>query len=272
MKKSAESDFTVLIPVYDQEDPRKFHNALESIFDNSLQPAEVLVVCDGPLTAELNNVLNAFNCYSYLKILRLPVNGGIVVALNKGLELIKTPIVVRCDSDDVNHRDRFAHVIKELQNGSSVVGSQIDEVDESNNKLPQKLLPVTHDEIVTYAQKRNPLNHMTVGFWKVDVLAAGGYPNIYMKEDYALWVTMLGRNFQFHNINRSLVTVTAGNSMLARRGGLKASWSEIRLQHKLVKSGISSLPKAFLYGTIRFLLLISPISIRAWFYRKVLRK
>ena len=65
------------------------------------------MVCDGPLTDELDAVIEKHSTQSALKIVRLESNKGITSALNIGLSHTTTNIIVRCDSDDVNDRDRF---------------------------------------------------------------------------------------------------------------------------------------------------------------------
>jgi glycosyltransferase involved in cell wall biosynthesis len=52
-------EFSVLIPVYIKENPANLKTAMESILDNqTVLPQEVLVVEDGPITDELEQVLS----------------------------------------------------------------------------------------------------------------------------------------------------------------------------------------------------------------------
>ena len=97
------------------------------------------------------------------------------------------------NSDDVNDRDRFWKLVSKIDRGYSVVGSQVKEVDDSGTELKQKSLPIKHKDIVRYAKSRNPINHMSVAFIKKDVLEVGGYPDLFLKEDYALWAKMIGK-------------------------------------------------------------------------------
>ena len=46
-------DFSVLISIYRGESPAYFREALDSLFAQTLQPAEIVLVRDGPLTPEL---------------------------------------------------------------------------------------------------------------------------------------------------------------------------------------------------------------------------
>lgn len=250
----------------------RFDGAISSVLLNSAQPFEILIVCDGPLTPELNAVIEKFEDDEKFRIIRLDVNRGIVHALNAGLHAARCEYVIRCDSDDRNHTNRFSQVVSKLEEGFSVVGSQIQEVDKDNNLLPQKLVPTSHEKIVAYSRYRNPINHMSVGFRRSHVLSVGGYPEIHLKEDYALWVKLLSAGRRFVNIDKALVSASAGAEMHARRGGIRAAWSEIKLQKLLVNSGISSLLHAVIYGALRSSFLLTPLGLRTLAYGLVLRK
>lgn len=266
------SDFSVVMPVYWKEDSEKFSAALASVFSNSRLPSEMLVICDGPLTQALENVISDYAMKPGFRVVRLEKNQGIVTALNCGLAEVVNEIVVRCDSDDINHPKRFEKLICKIDEGYDVVGSQVEEVDAKGNIIARKTLPISHDDIVQYAKRRNPMNHMSVAFRASDVRAVGGYPDVYLKEDYALWGKLISAGKRFANLNEALVSANGGINLYARRGGLKAALSEIRLQHILVSSGVTNPFEAFVTGLVRFLLLLSPIVFRAFVYRNVLRR
>jgi cellulose synthase/poly-beta-1,6-N-acetylglucosamine synthase-like glycosyltransferase len=266
------SKFSVLMPVYWKENPVRFTNALTSVFTNSILPNEVLLVCDGPLTYDLEKVIELYIERSEFRVLRLNENQGIVKALNFALKNVKYDIVVRCDSDDINHINRFEKLINKIQDGFDVVGSQIEEIDDEGIVVACKRVPTDHFDIVRYARKRNPLNHMSVAFMAADVLELGGYPDVYLKEDYALWAKLMGTGRRFANLEESLVSANAGINMYVRRGGLKAALSEIKLQRILVESRVSSPFGAIFNGFVRFFILFSPASFRSFIYIKFLRR
>lgn len=266
------SDFSVLMPVYYKEDPIRFAAALASVFDNTIIPNETLLICDGPLTDKLEDILSMFKDYPGFRIVRLQENQGIVKALNCGLGEVKNNIVIRCDSDDVNHPNRFHRLLLKIDEGFNVVGSQVDEIDERGILIAKKRLPIDHAEIISYAKLRNPINHMSVAFLASDVLAVGGYPDVFLKEDYALWAKLIGAGRRIVNLDESLVTANSGINMYVRRGGMKAALSEFKLQKILVENHISNPVAAFLIGFARFLVLISPVSLRSFVYHNFLRR
>ena len=82
-------------------------------------------------------------------------------------------------------------------------------------------MPSKNSDIKNYLKSRNPINHMTA-FYKTDLVKkVGGYPNIYKREDYGLWIKLTNYGAKFYNINETLVKVDAGNSLYKRRRGFK---------------------------------------------------
>ena len=49
--------YSVLMSVYIKERPEYLYAALKSMVEQSWKPSEIVVVCDGPRTKELNAVL-----------------------------------------------------------------------------------------------------------------------------------------------------------------------------------------------------------------------
>ena len=125
--------FSVLISVYYKESPVFLHQSLESIFQQTLLPTEVILIKDGPLTKELNEVIEEYATkYSELKIISLTQNQGLGKALNEGLRYCSYDLVARMDSDDVAKSDRFKRQIQIFQECPEldIVGAWIDEFEE----------------------------------------------------------------------------------------------------------------------------------------------
>lgn len=265
------TDFSVLLAVYKNDDHHLLDKALESIFANSLQPDALVVVADGDLTDELLRVVQRYSANPRLQFLQLPVNVGLAKALNAGLLQVKTTFTVRADADDFNHPDRFERLITKLLEGFDLVGSAVREVDKSNQFVAIRSCPTTEEEIRQFIRKRNPFNHMTVAFRTEVVMAAGGYPAIHLKEDYALWATLISRNSRVCNLETILVDATAGTEMFKRRGGIRYTVAEIELQRHLVKCGLKSPAGALIDGAMRSAIFLAPNALRGFVYIKFLR-
>lgn len=263
--------FSILISVYSRDDPRFLEKAFRSIFANTIQPKELIVVADGELTKSLYSTIDHFAQMRSLRFVQLPFNVGLAQALNAGISTIKTEFTIRADADDFNHPDRFERLVAKLNEGFDLVGSAIREVDKTGVEVAFRSCPLTEDEIRRFARKRNPFNHMTVGFRTATVVEVGGYPSIHLKEDYALWATLLANNCRVCNLDSVLVDATAGKEMFQRRGGFRYAMAEVDLQLHLVRCKLKSPLSALVDGTLRSLIFLAPNAVREFVYLKFLR-
>lgn len=65
LQVNKENYFSVLMAVYKKEQPLFFKEALRSVFEQSLIPNEVVLVKDGPLTEELEQVIADFSSNNF---------------------------------------------------------------------------------------------------------------------------------------------------------------------------------------------------------------
>jgi len=229
--------FSVLISVYHKENPDFFRLALESIwFHQTLKPSEIILVCDGPLTKELDHVIEIFGLSAPLKVCSLEKNSGLGIALQKGLSICSNELIARMDSDDISVPERFEKQVQYMTDHpeTDIAGANIAEFKKSPDKIcSHRRLPYKSDELICFAKKRNPLNHMTVVFKKTAVIEAGNYQPFHGYEDYHLWIRMLQKGSVIVNIPEDLVLVRIGNKMHSRRNGIKLFKQELKLLKEL---------------------------------------
>jgi glycosyltransferase involved in cell wall biosynthesis len=266
--------FTVLMAVYGKDDLSLFEKAVFSVYDNTLRPDAFILVVDGPVSIEMKNLIFKLQHQYPIKTIFLPFNQGLARALNEGLKKVKTTWVVRADADDYNMPNRFvlqANAISLKEERIDIISGAIQEVDLDGTPLMIRRMPETHTDIMRLADIRSPFNHMAVAFRTECALKCGGYPDIYLKEDYALWGQILGTGGRAMNLSEILVFATTGKEMYRRRGGWKYAYAEIALQKHLVKYGIKSAIPAFIHGHARALIFVLPTFIRSLVYRRLLR-
>lgn len=78
-------NFSVLIAVHESDNPVFLRQALDSLAQQSKLLSEVVVVCDGPLTEELEEVLSTSSANLPQRKVRLPGSRGLGAALRIGL-------------------------------------------------------------------------------------------------------------------------------------------------------------------------------------------
>ncbi|MDE7073724.1 MAG: glycosyltransferase [Odoribacter sp.] len=267
--------FSVLLSVYRKEQPAYLRQSLDSIFNQTLLPSEVVLVKDGPLTDALDEVIEEY-CQRFptLKVVPLTENQGLGKALNEGLKHCSYDLIARMDTDDVAKPERFEKQVGvfHARPNVDVVGAWIDEFEgEVDNVISVRKLPEKHWNVLKYARLRCPENHPVTMFRKEAVLSAGGYWHFPLFEDYYLWVRMLMNGACFYNIPESLLYFRFSPDMFRRRGGWKYAKDEFRFQCKLLRLGFIGCFGFCRNVGIRFVSRIIPNRLRSLLYKKVLR-
>ena len=268
--------FSLLMSVYQYDDAKFLEQALRSIEVNSIRPADFVLVCDGELTDELNDIIDDYANRLVINIVRLSDNIGLGRALQVGVNHCQYEWVARFDADDICVLDRFAKQIAFIKQNPNVdvVGGQIIEFanDPDEINTHKKTVPTKHEKIYDYAKSRNPMNHMTVMFKKSAVLAVGSYQHAPLYEDYDLWVRMLMKGFKFANIDEVVVHVRAGHNMYRRRGGVSYANQEILMQTKFYKLGFIPYGQMLKNLMVRVPIRLVSNRVRSIIYNKFLRQ
>lgn len=269
--------FSVLMSVYKNEKAEYLDLALHSMVGQTLKPNEIVVVEDGLLTEELSSCIDKYE-KGYPGLFRriaFKENRGLGLALRDGVLACRYDYIARMDTDDIAVPERFARQFAYLEKHQEValLGTWIKEFS-SNLVHPDTVtnLPVTHEEIIKYAKKRNPFRHMTAVYKKAAVIDSGNYQDFLWFEDYDLWVRMLQKGYVAANLPEYLVNVRAGDEMFARRGGWRYLKQEIRFQKYLQEIGFISFVDYISNVCIRSLMRLMPDWLRKVLYKNCLRK
>lgn len=215
--------FSVLISVYEKEEPLFFEQSLRSILiDQTIIPDELVIVKDGLLTTFI--MLEKLSTYVFItfsnSIVNVPENKGLGEALRIGITHCSNELIARMDSDDISTKLRFERQLDFMKRNPniSVVGSYISEFyDDPQDIKFTRVTPKMHEDIKTMLKRRNPMNHVTVMFRKSDLEKVGGYKHLLYLEDYYLWARFIGNGLKLYNIQESLVLVRTGENMYKRR-------------------------------------------------------
>lgn len=269
-------DFSVLMSVYAKERPEWLRLAMESVFNQTVKPTEVVLVEDGPLTDELEQVVRELEtAHAELKVVRSPQNQGLGRALNLGLQHCSCDLVARMDTDDICKPNRFERQLRvfEEMRDVDVCSAWMDEFETDPSKPHAvKRLAETSEELYEYGKQRNPVNHPVAMFRRRAVMENGGYRDYPLFEDYFLWVRMLTAGSHFYTVQESLLCFRTSAEMYGRRGGLHYALTELRLQFLLYGLRYIGFGLFLKNIAVRFPVRILPRSVRSWIYRKRLRR
>lgn len=236
--------FSVAMSVYKNDSPVYFDRALESITDQqTIKPDEIVLVVDGPVSEETNDIIEKYSKKYNLKAIRLETNGGLGNALRIATENCSNELIARMDSDDVAVSERFEQQLQFFNDNPNIdiVGGDITEfVDGEANIISRRSVPLDDCSIKKFMKKRCAMNHVTVMFKKESVMDSGGYLDWFWNEDYYLWIRMWAHGDTFANTGVVLVNVRSGLDQFARRGGWKYYKSERGLQRLMLKRRLIS--------------------------------
>lgn len=274
--------FSVIISIYENNVPELLRAALDSLLNQTLLPDEILIVADGPIPVLLEQEVRKFEFKVQssklpieLTYLPLKDHRGLGEAMRRAVEVAKGDYVARMDADDICLPDRFEKQMKCFEEDPtlSVVGGQIAEFDgDVENITGRRVVPLEHEEIVSYMKSRNGMNHVTTILKKKDLIDSGNYQPLEWFEDYCLWVRMIQHGCKFKNISDDVVLVRAGKAQADRRGGWAYFKNEVFLFKFLQSLGFITRNR-FCVNIIErgFVRLLMTSSIRSWFYKNVLR-
>ena len=270
-------NFTVLMSLYYKEKPEYFHECMESIFKQTIQPEQIVIVKDGPLTKELDSELERWinTDQKRFTIISLEVNQGLGAALAEGIKHCRNELIARMDTDDVAVKNRFEMQLLEFKANPEldICGSSILEFEGSlNNIVSERKVPLSDAAIKEYQKRRDAFNHVTVMYKKSMVLKAGNYQSCLLMEDTLLWVRMIQAGAKCKNIGKPLVYVRVGADMYARRGGWKYFLKYREGRKRILETGYISIVDYIDTLFVQLIVAMAPNEIRKYIFKKFLRK
>lgn len=194
-------DLTVLMTTYNNE--KYLHSSIKSILNQTFENFDFVIIDDGS-SDNSKELIESFKDerIKYFKI----QNSGLGAALNYGLSLCSTELIVRMDADDISLPQRiekqYAFILK--NKNYDIVSSWYAAFEEKNllyaiktpeNDLDIKRRLALHSEVI----------HAGMIYKKDKIVSAGGYKSIIF-EDYELWLRQKDE-MKFYNLQEVLLLV-----------------------------------------------------------------
>lgn len=179
-------DASVVIPVYNTRRDW-LSECMESVLSQDGN-FEVILVDDGSTNPDTVNKMKEYADRPNVRLHRMKVQSGSGPANTKGVELAKSDIIIKIDSDDVMSPGRIKHQVEYLRANPDVAlySGQLDQMQDGKSL---RRIPLTyHPNYPMWAQPGgvNPIAHSSVAMRRYPALAVGGYPVGYA-QDFALW-------------------------------------------------------------------------------------
>ena len=260
---------SVLMSLYYKENPKYLNLALNSIFSNTVQPNQVVLVLDGPIGKELMMIIDKYKqLYSSLNVFPQEKNLGLSAALNIGLEHCRNEIIFRMDTDDICYSNRFERMLNVYEDNPELelIGSYATMINESGEKLKLMTSPSSQKDIYSKVWTC-PFIHPTVSFKKSVLKRIGNYnPNSGPRQDdYELWFRCVAGGIKCINLQEPLLYYRFFSDSVLKNS-VKVGWWRFKVGLKgSIKCGCS--PIAFVGVLYPLLRSFMPKKVREQMYK-----
>ena len=289
---------SVLMSVYKSEKGPLLERALQSVWDDQTRkPDQIVLIEDGPLPAELEEVVQrlqaAFKVQEQqscvqsslqskaaepsakiLTVVKLPVNGGLTKALNVGLKHVTSDLIARMDSDDIAAPNRFELQERFLEEHPEIdiVGGSMQEFDDEHECLNVRHYPQTHEEACKYIVKACPLAHPAVMMRKRMFDEGLKYDERYrMSQDIKLWYDAILAGYKIANLPDVCLYFRQQGDVFRRRSRVKA-WNEFKIYMNGIYRMHGLFTLAYRYPIARYIFRNLPPSMVKRIYESGMRK
>ena len=268
--------YSVLMSIYLREKPEYLKASAMSMLNQTVPPDEFVIVCDGPLTEELEAVVAQLvaDYPDIMCIHRLPENVGIGAAANAGLQVCRNELIAKMDADDISVPNRCQMQLARFAQKPelAIIGGNIDEFStDPDHPDTRRVVPAGYEELLRFARRRQPFNNMTVMYKKSAVLAVGGYRNFRRSEDYDLYARLLHGGYYAENLPEVVVKARVNADAQARRASLGTFRGCVHSRWSAYKMGFISLGDWAYCSLGALTLWLVPARLQRWIYSKFLR-
>ena len=152
--------------VYYKENPEWLDLAINSMLNQTILTNDFVIIKDGPLTNELDDVINKYllKYPNLFNIVALEKNVGLGAALKIGVEKCKNEWIARMDSDDYSIPTRCEKQLKRIIENPNldIVGSCIAEFEDNIDNLKTGIKPYKSNLIIS--PNTPTVNHLSAFF------------------------------------------------------------------------------------------------------------
>lgn len=261
--------------LFSKERPAYFDLSMKSIWDDQTRkPDEVVLVEDGPITKELEEIVTKWEKrIPVMKVVRLEKNQGLPIALNEGIKHCDCDYIARMDTDDIALPNRFKIQEEHLMNHQelAVLGGGVIEFSDEEGDMEPRYMPITRNDIRLAICKTCPFIHPTV-FIKKEVFNKGiSYnPSCRKYQDLELWFQILSAGYQVANLDTILLRFRKDPYMYVKRN--KAAKTELIIMFKGIKSLYGRWSWRYIYPLLHYLFRLLPPRLCLFIYKHMIVK
>jgi len=177
--------------------------SLNSLLNQTVGFEKTLILINGELSQEQLRILQGYKSLNESDTLiereSMTINFG--PALNKLINLTRTEFFMRHDPDDISIPER-TNIMYEIisKSNSDIAYTNIYEYNFETGLLGQRLISDKEINLTNALIYRNPIAHSTVVFRTKNITGLGGYRDVYLAEDYDLWLRAIEFKLKFQEV------------------------------------------------------------------------
>ena len=210
---------SVVMSVYNAE--KFLSDAIKSILNQSFKDFEFIIIEDSSTDHSLDIIKEFQKQDNRITIIEKEKNEGsegFIKNLNFGLEIAKGKYIARMDADDISSLDRFQKQVDFLETHQeiSLVGAQINFINEKNEIIGEKIGALEHEEIVHKISSKIQLFHPVIMFRNNESIR---YREKFVYcEDYDLYLYLITQGKKLANIDEKLLNYRILDNSISRKG------------------------------------------------------
>jgi glycosyltransferase involved in cell wall biosynthesis len=267
---------STIVNVCGSDDDFFFSKCLESVSNQTVASLEVIISVDGEISEGLELVISQFkeHAKSPVIVLRSPTSQGLWAARNRAIETAAGEWLLVQDADDISHPQR-TEILQSwpIEKNTAVIGtSMIEFRSETERVISVRTVPLTAAAIARQIRINSPINHPTVLLRRSALLKVGLYRNIYLMEDYDLWLRLMDSRFGLLNLDLPLVAFRLGEGLYFRRGGTRFLKAELQMGLRLWRSNHLNFVMLLRFLIIRILYRLLPSFARKFAHHRFLSR
>lgn len=153
MNKTSNYDFTIVVPVYNEEDNMEMlEERLGAFLPSSLRKTCVLFVNDGSRDHSLERIKEICSRHEDFYYISLAQNRGLSAAMKAGIDYTESPLVGYIDADLQTTPEDFNLLLKDIDDYEMVMGIRANRKDSGFKKLQSRIAngfrrSMTHDGV-----------------------------------------------------------------------------------------------------------------------------
>ena len=262
------ASITVGIPFFSKTISEQFQAAVDSVLAQSLQPDEVHLIQDGPVSEELSKVVKTYvESFSYIKHLIIEHNSGLAHAINFSILNTTSEYYARMDSDDIAHPQRLEKqsAFLEAHSDVQILGTWAIEFEENlfTEQGFVRQVPTNLTEMKAMFHYRNPFIHPTVMFRRSVFAKVGLYNvNFRLEEDLELWSRVFNTEVKVANLPEALLYYRFTGSIQRRAAAVRY---QVKARYQFNTWSI----KLNVLKFLSLLLKIMPYGLQKWAYKNL---